>query len=135
MNLPMNLPKYRCHVGATKIIEATRRKDGSMDLVTDAGEFRTAPGYFDRCYRGTEEDRGYFLRDDDGYETWVSAGSFAVDFAPLQELEDNRTAKALEKVMAKDEPASEPAETEKPIQPKRRVRKKKSEATGQPSDN
>lgn len=129
----MNIPKYRCHkvVGATKIIEATRRKDGSMDLVTEAGEIRTVPGYFDRCYRGTEDDRGYFLRDDDGYETWVSTERLNRDHKPL--IAD----KTLEKSQVEDgdQAGSPEAEPEKPIQPKRRGRKKKTATAGQPSDN
>jgi hypothetical protein len=75
-----DLPQYQSHkkVWAIKIAEIEIHGDGSAIITpvdTDIGSYFTLPGFRER-YKGTEEDKGYFVRYEDGYESWSPSKAF-----------------------------------------------------------
>lgn len=75
------MPRYRCHkeVCALKIGALEFRADGSAMISTAKQTvplfYGTKPGWKDR-WHGGEDDLGYFVRYDDGYESWSPTKAF-----------------------------------------------------------
>ena len=76
------MPRYVCHkvVHALKIlaIEILGRGDGSA-MITPAdvgyGKFETPPLFVEK-YKGTDEDKGYYVVYADGYASWSPTKAF-----------------------------------------------------------
>lgn len=76
----VGLPRYRCHkeVHAVKIAAIEFIEDGSAKIAPadhHLGVFDTVPGYVDR-FLGGDEDLGYYVQYDDGYQSWSPTKAF-----------------------------------------------------------
>lgn len=84
------LPFFDCHktVQAVPIHGIELRRDGSAVIAFDirelqenvadadlASHFYTEPGY-DKRFEGDEEDMGYYVRYEDGFESWSPTEAF-----------------------------------------------------------
>ena len=70
----MELPRYKCHkdVWALKIATIEIHEDKSATIVpvdTRYASFKTVKGWGER-FKGSEEDKGYFIQYADGYTSW-----------------------------------------------------------------
>ena len=76
----MMFPKYRCHkeVWALKIAAIEISQDGSATIAPKDSRyptFTTKAGWA-RTFRGYEKDAGYYVRYEDGYESWSPSKAF-----------------------------------------------------------
>lgn len=74
------MPKYKCHkeVWALKVVAIEIHEDKSA-TITPAEEgyavFKTQPGWAER-FKGTEDDKGYYVVYKGGYESWSPTKDF-----------------------------------------------------------
>ena len=73
------MKKFVSHklVEAVKITQALQDPVTSVVSITGEGipSFTTKPGWAER-YKGTDDDYGYFVRYEDGYESWSPSKAF-----------------------------------------------------------
>lgn len=83
------LPLYQCHkkVNAVKIAAIEFKQDGSASIAPVGGKSRadtiyTAPDYRDK-FKGSEDDRGYYVVYGDGYVSWSPTKAFEEGYTKL----------------------------------------------------
>ena len=82
------LPRYRCHkeVWAGKIAHIDYRHDGDGGAVVVFAEghdrFYVSQAYVDKH---KPKPGGYYVRYDDGYESWSPAGAFESGYTRIEE--------------------------------------------------
>lgn len=90
MNQPMmELPKYKSHkiVRALSIAAIEVHEDKSATIapsLTAYAPFKTQPGWAER-FKGSEEDKGYYVVYDDGYASWSPTEAFENGYTKLRE--------------------------------------------------
>ena len=90
MNQPMmELPKYKSHkiVRALSIAAIEVHEDKSATIapsLTAYAPFKTQPGWAER-FKGSEEDKGYYVVYDDGYASWSPTKAFENGYTKLRE--------------------------------------------------
>lgn len=90
MNQPMmELPKYKSHkiVRALSIAAIEIHEDKSATIapsLTAYAPFRTQAGWAER-WKGSEEDKGYYVVYDDGYASWSPTEAFENGYTKLRE--------------------------------------------------
>lgn len=93
MNQPMiELPKYKSHkiVRALSIAAIEVHEDKSatiMPALTAYAPFKTQPGWAER-FKGSEDDKGYYVVYDDGYASWSPTKAFEEGYAKVRELKE-----------------------------------------------
>jgi hypothetical protein len=80
MNASREMPRYQSHkhVWALKIAGIEINEDGSATIAPaddGYGPFETKPGFKER-WHGSEEDLGYFVQYQDGYQSWSPTKAF-----------------------------------------------------------
>ena len=72
------LPQYQCHkkVWALKIAAIEIDKDGSAKIAPADKGFATLTTGPKFRFTGSEEDLGYYVRYDDGFESWSPTKAF-----------------------------------------------------------
>lgn len=85
------LPRYKCHkeVSAIKIAAIEFERDGSAKVAPTSHTLRdvwhvvgTKKGYRER-FKGDDSDLGYYVRYDDGYESWSPTKAFEEGYTRL----------------------------------------------------
>jgi len=90
MNQPMiELPKYKSYkiVRALSIAAIEVHEDKSATIapsLTAYAPFKTQPGWAER-FKGSEEDKGYYVVYDDGYASWSPTEAFENGYTRLRE--------------------------------------------------
>jgi hypothetical protein len=87
---PVEMPLYQCHkqVRAMKIDGIRIYPDGSAFLesaqcpVETRLAFTTGPRWADR-YKGSGRDLGYYVRYEDGYESWSPSEAFEAGYTRI----------------------------------------------------
>jgi hypothetical protein len=73
------IPRWRCHkeVHAAKIAALETREDGSAVIAPVGGGYtiHARPGWRER-FKGSEQDTGYYVLYDDGFESWSPSKAF-----------------------------------------------------------
>ncbi len=72
------MARYKCHkeVNAVKISAIEIREDKSAVISpVDGSVFYTKPGWAER-WKGSEDDKGYHVQYDDGFESWSPTKAF-----------------------------------------------------------
>lgn len=73
-----NIPLWQCHkqVRAVKIAAIEIHADKSATIAPIVGlVFKTAPGWAER-WKGSEDDKGYFVQYDDSFASWSPTKAF-----------------------------------------------------------
>ncbi len=83
----LQMPCYRCHkkVWALKISAIEILEDGAAKIAPVEKEFdvfKTEPGFGDR-FKGGEDDLGYFVLYEDGYQSWSPTEAFEDGYTRL----------------------------------------------------
>lgn len=90
----MSLPKYRCY----KVVEAVRIRTvfwyGDGRGVIDPADRSLRPitpmaGWMER-FKGNDTDTGYFIRYEDGYESWSPSKAFEEGYTRIEEPSEER---------------------------------------------
>lgn len=76
----MEMPKYKCHkeVWALKISAIEINEDMSATIAPENkgyAPFKTEAGWAG-TFKGTEEDKGYYVAYKDGYKSWSPTKAF-----------------------------------------------------------
>lgn len=79
-NASTEMPRYKSHkeIWALKIAAIEINEDKSATIAPqDAGyaPFKTKPGFGER-FKGSEDDKGYYVMYGDGYESWSPTKAF-----------------------------------------------------------
>jgi len=89
MNQPMmELPSYKSHkiVRALSIAAIEVHEDRSATIapsLTAYAPFKTQPGWAER-FKGSEDDKGYYVVYDDGYASWSPTKAFESGYTKLR---------------------------------------------------
>ena len=79
------MPRYKCHkeVWALKLTRALLSTDGSYIVYPESGfaPLQTTPKY---PFKGTDADPGYYVRYQDGYESWSPTKAFEEGYTLLR---------------------------------------------------
>lgn len=90
MNQPMiELPKYKSHkiVRALSIAAIEVHEDKSATIAPSLAAyapFKTQPGWAER-FKGSEEDKGYYVVYEDGYASWSPTEAFESGYTKLRD--------------------------------------------------
>lgn len=80
MNASREMPRYQSHkkVWALRIAGIEIKEDGSAVIAPaddGYGTLTTKPGYNER-FKGSDEDTGYYVMYEGGYESWSPTDAF-----------------------------------------------------------
>ena len=82
------MQRYQCHkqVWATKIKAIEFDQDGSAKIATDlptCPSLKSKSGFRER-FKGSENDLGYYVEYDDGYQSWSPTKAFEEGYSLIK---------------------------------------------------
>ncbi len=82
-----DLPRWQCHkqVSADRIVQLNRTPEGRRAWVLAGGAvIEVSPDLAARAAKMTRDDLGYYVRYDDGYESWSPSKAFEDGYSRLE---------------------------------------------------